>query len=69
MDTGTFIFHLKTVDIYKDIAENIENRFDPSNYEIDRPLPIGQNEKVIGLLKDQLCGQIMKNFVGFRAKT
>ena len=54
MDTDTFI--LRTVDIYKDSAENIENRFDTSNYEIDRPLPIGQNEKVIGLITDQLCG-------------
>ena len=31
MDTDTFI--LRTVDIYKDSAENIENRFDTSNYE------------------------------------
>ena len=56
-------------DIYKDIAEDVEKRFDTSNYEIDRPFPKGKNEKVIGLMKDELGGQIMKEFVGLRAKT
>ena len=30
---------IKTDDIYKDIAENVETRFDTSNYESDRPSP------------------------------
>ena len=47
-----FIVHVKTDDIYKDIAEDIETRFDTSNFEIDRPLPIGKNKKVIGLMKE-----------------
>ena len=33
-------------DIYKDISEDVEKRFDTSNYEVDRPLPIRKNEKV-----------------------
>ena len=56
-------------DIYKDIAEDVEKRFDTSNYEIDIPFPKGKNEKVIGLMKDELGGQIMKEFFGLRAKT
>ena len=28
----------KADDIYKDIAEDIETRFDTSDYELDRPL-------------------------------
>ena len=43
----------KTGDIYKDIAEDVETRFDASNFEIDRPLPIGKNKKVIELMKDE----------------
>ena len=38
-DTDTFIVHVKTGDIYKDIARDVE-RFDTSNYEINKPLPI-----------------------------
>ena len=30
--------YIKTDDIWKDIAENVENRFDTSNYKLDRPL-------------------------------
>ena len=69
MDTDSFIFDVKTDDIYKDTAEDFETRFDNSNFEIDRPLPKGKNKKVIGLIKDELGGQVMKEFVGLRAKT
>ena len=46
-----------------DIAEDVETRFDTSNYELDRPLPKGKNKKVIGLIKVELCGKIMTKFV------
>ena len=39
MYTGSFIAHIKTGDIYKDIAEDVKTRFDIFNFEIDRPLP------------------------------
>ena len=38
MDTGSFIIHIKTEDFYKDIADDVKNRFDTSNYKVDRPL-------------------------------
>ena len=41
----SFIVYIKTDDIYKDIAEDVETRFDTSNYELDRPLPKGKNKK------------------------
>ena len=66
---GSFIVHVKIDDIYKDIAKDVEKRFDTSNYEIDRPLPKGKKEKVIRLMKDQLVEEIMIEFVGLRAKT
>ena len=55
-------------DIYKDIAEDVETRFDTSNYRLDRPLPKIKNKKVIGLMKDELGGKTMIKFVGLRAK-
>ena len=69
MDTDSFIVYTKRDDIYKDIAEDIETRFLSSNLEIDRLLPEGKNKNVVGLMKDQLCGKIMKEFVGLSAKT
>ena len=69
VDTGNFIFYLKTNDIYKEIAEYVETRFDTSNYETDRPFPIGKNKKVIALMKDELGAQIMKKFVRLRTRT
>ena len=69
VNTDSFIVHVKTDDIYEDIAEDVEKKFDTSNFEINKPLPKGKNKKVIGLMKDELGGQIMKEFVGLRAKT
>ena len=54
MDTDSFIVHVKTKDIYKDIAEDVEKIFDTSNVEINRPLPKRKNNKVIGLMKCEL---------------
>ena len=69
MDASSFIVYIKTDGIYKDIAEDVETRFDTSNYELDKPLPKGKNEKVIGLMKDELGRKIMTTFVGLRANT
>ena len=60
---------IKADDIYKDIAEDIETRFDTSNYELDRPLLKEKNKTLIGLMKDELGGKIVRKFVGLRAKT
>ena len=39
IDTDSFIIHIKTEDNYKDIADDLEKRFETSNYEINRPSP------------------------------
>ena len=52
MDTDSFIVHVKTVDIYKAIAEDVETRFDTLNLELERPFPKVKNKKIIGLMKD-----------------
>ena len=69
MDTDSFIINIKTNDFYEDIASDIENRFDTSNYEVNRPLPTGKNKKVIGLMKDELGGKIITEFATVRPKT
>ena len=37
--------NIKTEDFYKDIANDVEKRFDTSNYEVNRPLSTGKNKK------------------------
>ena len=65
----SFIINIKTNDFYEDIASDVENRFDTSNYEVKRPLPMGKNKKVTGLMKDELGGKIITEFTTFRPKT
>ena len=66
MDTDSLIMNIKTKGFYKDIAKDFEERFDTSNYSVDRPLPKGKNKKVIGLMKDELGGGIITEFVALR---
>ena len=35
MDTNSFIIHIKSENVYEGIADDIEKRFDTSNYEVD----------------------------------
>ena len=69
MGTDNFIIYIKAEDVYEDIANDVEKRFDTSNYEINRPLPKGKNKIVTGLVKDELSEKIMTEFVGLRPKT
>ena len=64
-DTDSFVYEIETEDFYKDIAEDVKKSFDTSGYSKDdnRPLPIGENKKVIRLMKDELGGKIMTKFV------
>ena len=43
MGIDSFIVHIKTDDIYKKIAKDVEPRFDTSNYELDIPLSEEKN--------------------------
>ena len=69
MDTDSFVMNIKTNDFYKDISNDVDKRFDTSNYECNRPLPIGKNKKIIGLMKDELVDKIITEFVTLRPKT
>ena len=69
MDTDSFVINNKTEDFYEDIADDVKKRFDTSNYEVNRRLPTGKNEKVIELMKDELGGKIITEFAARRPKT
>ena len=69
MDTDSLIMNIKTKDFYKHIAQDVEERLDTSNYDVDRPLPKGKNMEVIGLMKDELDGGIITEFAALRPKT
>ena len=68
MDTASLVYHIKTEDFYTDITDEVPARFDTSGYCPKRPLPVGLNKKVIGLMKDELGGAIMTKFVALRPK-
>ena len=68
MDTDSLIHSIETDDFYKGIADDVKDRFDTSSYNSSRPLPVGLNKKVIGLMKDELGGAIMTEFVTLRPK-
>ena len=71
MDNDSFVLNISTEDFFEDINNDVERWFDTFNYDKNdkRPLPMGMNKKVIGMFKDELGGNIMKEFCAFRAKT
>ena len=68
-DADSFIMHIKTEDFFENIANDVEKRFDTSNYEVDRRLLTGKNKKGLGLMKDELGGTIMTEFAALRPET
>ena len=59
MDTDSLVYDIKTEDFHEDTANDVEARFDASGYSKTdfRPLPIGLNRKVIGLMKRRIRRQ------------
>ena len=69
MDTDSFVIYTKEKYIYVDIAKDIETRFDTSIYELERPLSKAKSKKIIELMKNELDGKRMTNFLALRLKT
>ena len=69
-DTDSLMYEIKTEDFYKDISGDVKDRFDTSDYPQNHPsgIPTGINKKVLGMMKDEAAGKIIKEFVGLRAK-
>ena len=73
MDTHGVIIHIKTENVYEDIANDVEKSLDISSYAIEcnfieRPLPTGKNKKVVGLMREKVGGQIITEFFGLRQR-
>ena len=66
IDAENFIVHVKANHIYKDIAKNVYTILDTSKYELEKRLTNGKKKKVIGAMKDELGGEVVKYFVGLR---
>ena len=65
--TDSFIYHIQTIDLYNDMAENLE-AYDTSDYPTDHPLYSKKNVKLLGKMKDECTGQAPYEFVGVRSK-
>ena len=69
-DTDSLMYEIQTEDFYKDISGDVKDRFDTSDYPENHPsgIPTGENKKVLGMMKDEVAGKIIKEFVGLRSK-
>ena len=69
-DTDSLMYEIETEDFYKDISGDVKDRFDTSDYPENHPsgIPTGENKKVLGMMKDETAGKIIKEFVGLRSK-
>jgi len=70
-DTDSLAYEIQTEDFYKDIADDIEARFDTSEYPKDHPSGIktGVYKTVLGMFKDETAGKQIEEFVGLKAKS
>ncbi|CAP20729.2 Protein CBG24022 [Caenorhabditis briggsae] len=66
-DTDSFIYEVKTDDVYEDMSA-MKEHFDFSDYPKENKLHSIENKKVIGKFKDELNGKIMTEIVAFRPK-
>ena len=69
-DTDSLMYEIETEDFYKDITGDVKDKFDTSDYPENHPsgIPTGENKKVLGMMKDEAAGKIIKEFVGLRSK-
>ncbi|CAH0404376.1 unnamed protein product [Chilo suppressalis] len=68
-DTDSFIYQIKIHDYYKEIKPDLNKYFDTSNYEVENQFQIPLvNKMALGYFKDEMKGEVVKEFVGLRPK-
>ena len=63
-DTDSFIYHIQTPDLYKEMTDNMD-AYHTSDYPLDHPLHSNTNAKVLGKMKDECSSLHRKNLLGF----
>ena len=68
-DTDSLMYEIETEDFYEDIKSDVKSKFNTNDFPEDHPTGNERcNKKVIGMMKDEAAGKIIKEFVGLRAK-
>lgn len=69
MDTDSFVLTIQTNDFYKEMIPDIQNIYDTSDYSPNNiyGMPL-KNKKILGMMKDECNGSIIREFVGLRSK-
>ena len=63
MDTDSFIVHIKTKDVYKDIKNDVKKRFHISNYAIGKPLLMGKKFDLIIPIQNEVGSPTLPVFL------
>ena len=64
-DTDSLFYEIKTDDVYEDLLKDKE-LFDNSNYQENSAFFFNENKMVIGKMKDEAAGMVIKEFIGLR---
>jgi hypothetical protein len=69
-DTDSMCYEIKTEDFFKDISNDVHEKFDTSNLGKIHPsgIPTGVNKKVSGIMKLGTGSKQIEEFVGLRSK-
>ena len=67
IDTDSLCYEIKTDDVYKYLFQDKE-LFDNSDYPKNSEFFFDENKKVIGKMKDEAAGMVIKEFIGLRSK-
>ena len=68
-DTDSLFYEIKTDDVYEDLLKDKElHVFDNSNYPENSAFFSNENKMVIGKMKDEAAGMVIKEFIGLRSK-
>jgi hypothetical protein len=67
-DTDSFIFNVKTEDIYKDMQGPLSEFMDFSDYPKDHECHSNDNKKVLGKFKDEMNGKIIEEIIALQPK-